>query len=58
MTNEEKNKYINKDNDKIVTLAERERASKYVEHNLGFAYIPPQDLPMYEKAYKKVNPTR
>ena len=29
-------------------------ALRYKQHVLGWAYIPIQDLPMYERAYKEV----
>ena len=30
------------------------RAERYREYLLGWAYIPPQDLPLYEKSYNKI----
>ena len=30
-------------------------AQRYREYVLGWAYIPIQDLPKYEKAFKEVN---
>lgn len=36
------------------TTAEIARADRYREYCCGFAYIPYQDLPRYEKAFKKV----
>ena len=37
------------------TTAEIVRADYYRQYMLGFAYIPLQDLPKYEKAFKKLN---
>lgn len=31
----------------------QEKAKRYEEYINGFAYIPYQDLPLYEKAFKK-----
>ena len=37
-----------------LTTAEIARAERYRQYCGGFAYIPLQDLPKYEKAFKKV----
>ena len=36
-----------------LTNTEAAKAQRYKEYLLGWAYIPPQDLPLYESAYKK-----
>jgi hypothetical protein len=36
-----------------ITDAELARAKVYKQHISGWAYIPPQDLLLYERAYNK-----
>ena len=36
-----------------LTKTEEAKAQRYREYLLGWAYIPLQDLPLYESAYKK-----
>ena len=38
----------------ILNVSEIARADVYAQYLLGWAYIPIQDLPKYEKAYEKV----
>ena len=37
----------------IMNKIETAKAERYRQYLLGWAYIPPQDLPSYESAYKK-----
>lgn len=32
----------------------KEKAEIYKQYLQGWAYIPPQDLPIYEKAYEEI----
>ena len=34
-------------------IGDIERAKRYMEYLQGWAYIPLQDLPIYERAYKE-----
>ena len=36
-----------------LTKTEAAKVERYRQYLLGWAYIPPQDLPLYESTYKK-----
>ena len=38
----------------VLSASEIAMSDMYAQYLLGWAYIPLQDLPKYEKAYKKV----